>query len=254
LTREGICHICGKRTKLTFEHFPPHNAFNTRPVLAVNSFDALIVGPEDKLSGHIQQKGMGDFTLCESCNNKTGKMYGPFYKEWAGLGFCNILKLLNFEKPVEFKQINPLPILKQIVTFFFSINSPNFAEMNPELVEFVLNRDLRSLPKKFGFYAYHNHIGRYRTNGIGVIYSLVSKQACICSEISFPPFGYVLTIDSLPPNPKLIPLTYFSEFQYNEATDFFFDFPILPTHLSFPGDYRSEEEIRIDFEKNSEML
>jgi len=35
----------------------------------------------------------------------------------------------------------PLPILKQVITMFFSVNRDRFREVHPELVRFVLNRD-----------------------------------------------------------------------------------------------------------------
>lgn len=73
----GICHICGKKTELTFEHLPPRKANNNRA--------KAIVG--DELTKHIAgndkpwdfssckykdlQKGMGLYSLCQSCNNTT---------------------------------------------------------------------------------------------------------------------------------------------------------------------------------------
>jgi hypothetical protein len=30
---DGLCHICGKYGKLSFEHSPPEAAFNNRPLV-----------------------------------------------------------------------------------------------------------------------------------------------------------------------------------------------------------------------------
>ena len=37
---KGYCHICGEFTKLTFEHIPPHKAFNYTP----SSFISCLYG------------------------------------------------------------------------------------------------------------------------------------------------------------------------------------------------------------------
>ncbi|NMB56005.1 MAG: hypothetical protein GYA15_15035 [Leptolinea sp.] len=244
----GKCHLCGKISELTFEHFPPQKAFNKRPVLAVEYRKALLLGPDEKPSGRIQQRGMGDFTLCEACNTQTGTMYGAFYVNWVRNGRRNLRQLLIDGTQKEFKNISPLPIIKQIILFFFSINDCCFSEKHPELVEFVKEKDNITLPKKYGIFGYYNFEGRYRTSPVGATLDLNKSLTHVFSEISFPPFGYVLTFDSPPPYPRLIPLMYFSRFPYYEKTDLFIDFPILPTHLSIPGDYRTKEEIYFEAE------
>ena len=37
----GICHLCGKYTKLTIEHVPPKSAFNKGKVLNVNGVELI---------------------------------------------------------------------------------------------------------------------------------------------------------------------------------------------------------------------
>ncbi len=44
--REGTCHICGCYGPLSFEHIPPHAAFNDRPVIRVEFEQAMSLGPD----------------------------------------------------------------------------------------------------------------------------------------------------------------------------------------------------------------
>lgn len=58
MNKTGICHICLEEKKLSFEHFPPESCLNDGKV---------------KIANKISQRGIGDYTLCDSCNNNTGR-------------------------------------------------------------------------------------------------------------------------------------------------------------------------------------
>ena len=74
--RTGICHICGSSGDLSFEHVPPRVAFNDRRTVRIKGEEAISLGPDEIVKGPIQQGGIGDYTLCAECNNKTGHWYG----------------------------------------------------------------------------------------------------------------------------------------------------------------------------------
>lgn len=82
----GKCSLCGKERKLTFEHIPPRSAFNNTPIKPVNGIDVLKDNgrmPWD-ISGlkyENQQKGFGLYSLCQQCNNTTGRLYGNSYAD-----------------------------------------------------------------------------------------------------------------------------------------------------------------------------
>jgi hypothetical protein len=146
----------------------------------------------------------------------------------------------------------PLQILKQIVAMFFSVNTEKFREMNEELVRFVLNKEAMYLSPKYRFFTYYNIVGRSRfASGSGLIDTKTGKL-CIFSEITYPPFGYVMTIDSEPPDGRLFEITHFARYFYNEFAVVPLKLPVLPTHLLFPGDYRDKDQIRKDREANLE--
>ena len=68
----GICHICGKYGKLSFEHVPPEAAFNDHRVLRVSFEQELASKRPDEFRGQHQQRGAGAFTLCEQCTTIQG--------------------------------------------------------------------------------------------------------------------------------------------------------------------------------------
>jgi hypothetical protein len=65
----GICHLCGQVKVLSFEHVPPEKAFNDKPAFLIPFEEAIHLGPDDEpQSKPIKlQRGMGGYTLCDSC-------------------------------------------------------------------------------------------------------------------------------------------------------------------------------------------
>jgi hypothetical protein len=63
------------------------------------------------------------------------------------------------------------------------------------------------------------------------------------SEIAFPPLGYLLTVDSDPPDRRLTEITHFSRYSYDDFKVVELNPPVLPTVMPFPGDYRTAEEV-----------
>lgn len=139
--------------------------------------------------------------------------------------------------------IYPLRVIKQIVTMFFSVNHATFQKVQPELVNFVLDRDRRHLPSKFRLYTYYNGVGRMRHIGVVYAFNFGEPHGRLFSEITFRPFGYVLTIDTEPPARGLCDITHFSRYPYNVQESLPIKAPVLPTYLNLPGDYRSKKEI-----------
>lgn len=245
---EGICRICGNEGDLSFEHIPPRAAFNDRRAIKLQLEAALALGPDEPVKGPIQQGGIGDHTLCPRCNNLTGGWYGVRFVDWCYHG-KRILNLTQGNPTLIYMHyLFPLAILKQIVTMFFSVNPSGFSKVHPELVRFVLNKNAKYLPPKYRFFVYYNTTGKFRFAGITGILSISQDfqsvdKPCLISEIGFTPFGYVLTIDSEPPDKRLFEITHFSRYSYDEFKVMELRLPVLPTYLLFPGDYRTKEEI-----------
>ena len=73
----GYCHICGCYGELSYEHIPPENALNTNKAIIYTGDDVIKRYKGEKSKYICRQQGMGKFSLCENCNNKTGSWYVP---------------------------------------------------------------------------------------------------------------------------------------------------------------------------------
>jgi len=252
--QSGECHICGDFGPLSFEHVPPQAAFNDRPLLAHAIDEILEKGSYQKNKGKICQRGAGSYTLCQRCNNDTGAWYGKHYVNWVNQG----MRILSASKGAPTLYYNflifPLAIIKQILCMFFSVNSVGFSENNPELVRFVLDKKLKYLPHKIKIFLYYSIHSNIRQAGVmGKMNIIDDKKSSIFSEITFPPFGYILTFDR-PPHKDMLEITHFSNFGYNDFKSLFIKIPVLPVINLFPGDYRTQNEIDKDYQANIDYL
>lgn len=252
---EGFCRICGLYKKLSFEHVPPEAAFNNGKAYFLATVDELeqldFVSLDSSMISKLpldhfkkKQGGIGFNTLCDQCNNTTGSWYASDFIIWARQSMEILLKSNGrptLHYPTHFF---PLRVIKQIITMFFSIRVEGTCDDESELQTFILNKEKRHLSPKYRVYCYYNLNGSYRYLGDSFIGGIDGSSMIRTSELSFPPFGFVLTIDSEKPDNRLFEITHFANCDYNYWTDYYQNFPVLPTFLPHvPLDYRSKDEI-----------
>jgi hypothetical protein len=256
----GVCRICGQYGVLSFEHVPPQEAFNKSTVIeyTLESWAA-----KRSIKGKQHQGGVGQYTLCETCNNNTGSWYGGEYVKWSRIGF-DVLTLLSqhashfaniAETAVSLKNVYPLRFLKQAATFFFSvINSPQaeFAKHNPDLVKFVLDRSETNLPADCQFYlrlykqsSPETTLRRYSLAGkidvistkdqTGAIKPFENGGPSAFSEFSHPPFMLIMTHGTKFPNATNI--TYFKDYQYDDEVELTLVLKIGESASPLPGSF-----------------
>jgi hypothetical protein len=148
-------------------------------------------------------------------------------------------------------RIFPLRVLKQVVCMFFSVNDPLFHKGHPELVRFVLNRESRAFPGHARVYAFYTLSDRSRAAGAtGVLRGFGGAKSSISvfSEITFPPFGFVLAMSGTsPPAADLCDISGFSQFGYRDWRDAVsMRLPTMSIYTPFPGDYRTREQTLAD--------
>ena len=242
----GHCHLCGRYGPLSFEHVPPKSAFNSDPVYA-RKFEEVLgedYSVDTQPRGRKIQRGSGGYTLCGKCNNDTGAWYGNAYVNWAWQG--RRFSAMSSVAPSIYLSFHifPLRVLKQVVCMFFSVNHADFHKAQPELQRFVLCPERRILDPKIKIYAYHSISQRLRSTGIvGQMEFGTARKPKLFSEISFPPWGYLLCIDSPPPDRRLIDISFFGKYRYNDWKEISLNIPVLPVHTWIPGDYRSRSEV-----------
>lgn len=251
----GKCRICGEEKKLTFEHVPPEATFNKRPVKIIKGDEVLKTLIDESilpwelegLKGKIQQRGKGDYYLCEKCNSITGAFYVPFYKEFIHGIAGALIKLsdLNYDAVrISIPKFRPLAVFKQIMTMFSDINNGNMGD--PLLRNFLLDRNNTIFDKdRYSLYAFLFSGSIERMNGISVMRKNEIGLVTI-TEIAIPPIGFALYINK-PKNftPKGVDILSFVEYSYNDEVGYDIVFPKLEVNTIISGDYRSKSEIVI---------
>lgn len=250
---EGECHICGVVGRLSYEHVPPRSAFNDKPVFVARGEQLFKVPDIEDLPRIKQQQGAGGYTLCPKCNNDTGGWYGRSYADWADQAFQILLRADG--QPSLFYSFNiyPLRVIKQIVTMFFSVNSPNFRTIHPYLEHFVRNKRLKGLPPELSLYVGYSFNGHSRSAGVSGLLDGTAGGggSYVFSEIAFPPFVFVLCLASPPPEKTLIDISWFALFDYDHCRYIDLRLPVLDIQSPFPGDYRNKNQI--EAVKNEKM-
>ena len=248
----GICRICGEYAKLSFEHIPPRKAFNDNRV----TFETI----QDSLSNRSKtsQKGMGDYSLCESCNNNTGSWYGAAFVKWTQQGFEWFSKIGGASELNLPFRLMPLNVLKQILVMMLAMSTAERLNHLEEIRRFVLNKEQKHLPPYLRIYTYFNLSSKPRfSSGVAVTRIDLGETVFVDAEVALPPFGYVV-VSSFKPKSRMLPdmldlydITWFSEFDYNIWTSVFLRLPAKETHEAFPLDYRTKTEVEEHYRQNN---
>lgn len=197
-----------------------------------------------KIKGRIEQGGIGVNSFCESCNNFLGIEYVNAYFAWVMTGEVAINQGDFIGHDYTAKGQLPNKILKQIISMFLGINTVEFSENNKELSHFVRNPDSKELDERFQVFTYLNTKGIKRYIPLTAVGNIKTAENTLCSEITFPPFGFVLTVNSeIVRRDFLINITNFKTREPESKYDVDLKINKLETHLPIPMDYRTKAEI-----------
>lgn len=259
--KRGTCRLCGNtNVKLTADHIQPQCAFNEKnrkhvrletiqtraiqknvPLTSRRSSSIYFdIQPDRPIAGGIYGN-----TQCASCNGLLGSKYDSRFGQCSH-GAVSALKLGEIVVvQQEYRQLcrYPLSFLKRIVAMFFSINGEKFTALHGELAEFVLDVDSNRLPDRYGFYVGYNINDVVSHIPLQVRSNVLTCDTCVVSQISHPPFVYVMTIDSRCPDVRLTNLSPFANFRYDDEANSETVFRLLPTNSCFAGDYRESGKL-----------
>jgi len=242
----GHCRLCGNYRPLTKEHVPPQAAFNSQTIIETTMDDWLDGDFMRPTKGKMVQGGSSHITLCRDCNSSTGAWYGNAFKHWCYEG-ASILLATGCEPQLSYPfYIQPLNVLKQIVSMTYSVNNIHYLVENPDLAEFVRDKHSRRLPSRCRVFVYFNIEGMMRR--VGNEMALLRLEDGIwrgynLTEISHPPFGYVVTTDGSKPDKRFCEITDFKRFRLDEWGVATLNIAVLPTHMPISLDYRTTNEI-----------
>lgn len=192
------CHICGKITKLSYEHIPPRAAFNKIPrkmvKLGLISHNTQNDWSLTEKKYKSFQQGIGDYTLCEKCNSLTGSMYGVEYVKIVQSVGKKISQIPRDKRAgglnIVIEKMNCLAFFKQIISMFSSINTVNFGT---KFKDYLLNKNNNNFDLeryKVSMYLHHGNIDRI--NPMCLLWNPQDGKSKECSEISLFPFGFIL--------------------------------------------------------------
>jgi hypothetical protein len=228
--RKGICAICGRGDKLSFEHIPPQCTYNIRGVEMFSFGDWEDAGGDfDAMDGgHSQPEGTGFATLCERCNNVvTGSWYVPEFCKWVEAAVRTVKSTPDLEQHhnaldpwvrFELKQARPMPFVKQIAAMALALGGefdPVYRTVHAPLVNFVLDKERRGVPSGYTVYVAlflgptARFIYRAKKGSTGE-----NQPPIEFTALDYPPFAYVLTMNESRPFLPCGNVTHFADLTY----------------------------------------
>ena len=261
----GTCKICGEFKKLSFEHVPPRHAFNSNKVIKLPFGEVVktMTGTNGRmpwdttgLKGKFEQRGSGDYYLCDSCNNNTGTWYMNDYCSFAG-AIHNIICEGRFEVGKRYSfvinDLYPLRLYKAVMTMFCDIN--NIASGNDELREFLLNKESKILNgSKYSLYIYLVSPGMKRISGVSAQLNMHTGSVVLSSEIATYPLGFAMYIEKPDEfEPVGLNMDCFSQYSYEDKYNITFEgVPYIEINSQLPIDYRSKDDIIKCIQENND--
>jgi hypothetical protein len=197
--------------------------------------------------GRISQKGAGNFTLCEKCNNKTGSKYAVNYAEFAqGLEGAAETLVAGQGARVEL-EFCPQNVLKQMAVMFLTANPPEFGKNNPDFVDYAAEPTSQILPKRFRFHlalTTRSQSMYSRQSAVTTLARADSGLVTTFSEIAYHPLILVMSFQSSKPDTRLLKVNYFRHYALDRPQKIQLDLFALPIASPWPADYRTEEKVR----------
>lgn len=255
--RLGTCRICGYEGLLSYEHLPPKSAFNRTSVRSF-SFQQWMNDEHSKHPnrGRVQQRGSGDYVLCEKCNNFTGRHYVPEFNKWSRVAADVLrtipLSVLNQPRGMELiaemviPNTKPLYFVKQIAAMALAVNAKGFRAWHKQLAEFVLDNTAMGLPAGYSVYTVLYAGPNSRRSGITGSLDLNAGATTLTTEIAHPPLAYLMTFDEQVPPLRAGNVTRLADYTSGTVGDVRVRMPLGYGHTIFPGDFRSKTQVEIE--------
>lgn len=224
----GICHLCGRETKLTFEHLPPksaNNKYKTKLITGKEIFNVEKLKRNESLRYISQQQGAGGYTLCQECNNNTGDWYAQEYIKFAN----SMTYILNNQDNIKNSKGIELysdkmyyqRIFKQILCMFLSTIQPEFFEELQDIRDYVKDTSNNKFNKqkyRVGMYV----LPEFENNHGGIMTLLLNENNKIIPRniaiMNLYPLGFLLEIY---PKEKewdnVTNINSFSDYTYNQS-------------------------------------
>ena len=114
----GICNICLKEKKLSWDHVPPKGSVEITEVEIENIFNK-ITSSNNKRQYKLSQNGLKFRTICKKCNEKIGELYDPGINEFSK-GVGSYLKSNLYLPPKIYYKAKPIKIIRGVLAHLLS--------------------------------------------------------------------------------------------------------------------------------------
>ena len=197
----GRCHICGVFDKMSFEHIPPEDAYNSSSAKMYDGHNVIAKYKGQKAKHSIQQQGMGQYSLCERCNNITGNWYASEYGKFAKATIQSLQQLNPMEHGDCFsfktREIQPLAVVKQVIAMFCSL-LPLSEVRRLGFDKLLLNRESNAVDTSLfdlRIYLTSREIAQLMIGPACVLRKSESGFDPVCvSDLAVYPFGFILNL------------------------------------------------------------
>lgn len=232
------CSVCGIKTKMTFEHFPPKASGNNRAVgikdhRHILPFDTHLHGKSIR-----SNRGLGGYCLCEQCNKNTGSWYARSYTDLVNQ-LSEAVSETDGTSHIESNvTVKPLNFLKQVLVMIQCADQMygSIREITTKS-NFITDKKSQVLSNEIRVYMYATNSPIHRFLGLSVSYDFHSGKIWRIAEFNFHPFGFVLCIDSHRPHPNMYEITHFKDHRFNVLTSVEITLPVLKIAGAMPGMY-----------------
>lgn len=254
---EGVCLICGQAGRLSREHVPPRSAGNDRTFRAHSLTEWLARDSlEDLPGGRFEQGGVWGYTLCETCNNRTGR-FSDEYRRWA----ATAARLLTADLPDDIASLDAAPVTKtlgiripdampgsfarQVLSMMCSVAGPwRLTDEHPELRGVLLDDQSHELPDPLRMGMALCAGPSAVTAGPSIRADTAGRWAWI-AVLAHPPLAFELELagsSERPPSP-MCEIGHFLNVGPSTRATVDLDVIVAFTHTIFPGDWRTRRQI-----------
>lgn len=188
----GICNICGKEGKLSWDHVPPKGAIiysNVEVLSVINNFIRI-----DNPNKEFYQNGMKFRTVCSSCNNLIGSKYDIVFNNFIFRLIDSIRE--NIGKAATFEICVDLELLiKSILGHMLAAKGEIENTLPDEKMREYLNGD-----KKFPEFNIHYWFYPFTINQVvrDIVVSKFSlKKNAMISILKLYPIAFLVTNDDM---------------------------------------------------------
>ena len=245
---EDICHICGEKRAMSFEHIPPKSMGNTGRTKKYSGVDIIERRRSFDFSDNRgipyeqQQRGSGFTTICASCNSYLGQNY----VNCVSGGIEELAKILARDSQADDQvgihlegcNVNILGFFKHVISNFCATTHEGSML---DCRDYLLGRENVEFPSRFRLFmsAVPEMTDKLIATGWWSMIVDIDKMKAVCvASLAYHPVCFYLLDESLsttnPPFPLGCDITPMTEYAWGEKPKYVLELPFMTLKNGFP--------------------